>query len=73
MKCVDKECEYREFNSGDDISDFYYCKWCGITVERGQEECLIDQFEKEDDYEENSRDRQLRKTRKRICRRHSWI
>ena len=47
MKCIDKECEYRELNGGDEISDFYYCKYCGITVKRGQKECLIDEFEKE--------------------------
>lgn len=47
MKCLDKECEYKELNGGDEISDFYYCKYCGITVERGQQECLIDEFEKE--------------------------
>lgn len=51
MKCIDKKCAYRELNGGDGISDFYYCKLCGITVERGQEECLIDQFEKDDKYE----------------------
>lgn len=54
MKCFDKECEYRELNGGDEISDFYYCKYYGITVERGQQECLIDEFEKE-----NSTDRIL--------------
>lgn len=48
MKCIDSECKYRELNGGDDISDFYYCRRYGITVERGQEECLIDQFEKEE-------------------------
>ena len=51
MKCIDRECEYRELNGGDEISDFYYCKWSDVTVNRGQEECLIDQFEKEDKYE----------------------
>ena len=47
MKCINKECKYRELNGGDEISDFYYCKYCGITVERGQKECLIDEFGKE--------------------------
>lgn len=46
MKCIDKKCKYRELNGGDEISDFYFCKYCGITVERGQQECLIDEFEK---------------------------
>lgn len=41
MKCLDKECEYKELNGGDEISDFYYCKYCGITVEQGQQECLM--------------------------------
>ena len=45
MKCIDKECKYRELNGGDEISDFYFCKYCGITVERAQQECLIDKFE----------------------------
>ena len=48
MKCVDKECKYRKLNGGDEISDFYFCEWCGIAVERGLEECLIDRFEKEE-------------------------
>ena len=47
MKCINKECEYKELNGGDEISDFYYCKYCGITVGRGKQECLIDEFEKE--------------------------
>jgi hypothetical protein len=51
MKCIDKECEYKMLNGGDEISDFYFCKFCGITVDRGQEECLIDEFEREDNYE----------------------
>lgn len=51
MKCINKECEYRMLNGGDEISDFYFCKFCGITVERGQEECLIDEFERENNYE----------------------
>ena len=51
MKCIDKECKYKILNGGDEISDFYFCKFCGITVERGQEECLIDEFEREDNYE----------------------
>jgi len=44
MKCINKECEYRVFNGGDDIGDFYYCELVGITVERGNDECLDDKF-----------------------------
>ena len=47
MKCIEKECDYRELNGGDEISDFYFCKLCGITTDRGQEECFMDKFEKE--------------------------
>ena len=47
MICIEKECKYREFNTGDDISDFYFCKLVGIEVDRGNEECLIDKYEKE--------------------------
>ena len=49
MKCIEKECKYREFNAGDDISDFYFCKLVGVEVDRGNEECLIDKYEKECD------------------------
>jgi hypothetical protein len=44
MKCIDKECQYREWNGGDDISDFYFCKECGVSVERGEEECLLEKW-----------------------------
>ena len=44
MRCLDKECEHRELNGGDDVSDFYYCKYCGITVNRGEDECLVDKW-----------------------------
>jgi len=47
MICYDRKCNYRELNGGDEISDFYYCKYVGMTVDRGQDECLIDQFDKE--------------------------
>jgi len=47
MNCCDKECDYRELNGGDDISDFYFCKYCGIEVDRGCDECLIDKFDRE--------------------------
>jgi len=47
MKCIDKECEYRVLNGGDGISDFYYCEFVGIAVDRGNDECLIDEFDKE--------------------------
>ena len=43
VKCIDKECEYRELNGGDEISDFYFCKACGISVNRGEDECLLDE------------------------------
>lgn len=47
MKCIDKECEYRELNGGDEISDFYFCKECGIDVNRGEDECLFDRWDAE--------------------------
>lgn len=47
MKCIDKECEYKELNGGDEISDFYFCKYCGIAVERGEVECLLDKWDSE--------------------------
>lgn len=48
MKCIAKECKYRELNGGDEISDFYFCKLCGITVERGEDECLLDECDEEE-------------------------
>lgn len=53
MKCIDKECAHREFNGGDDISDFYFCKECGVSVGRGEDECLWDQFNNEDEEIDN--------------------
>lgn len=47
MRCIDKTCEYRELNGGNENSDYYFCKLVGITVEDGVEECLIDKFDKE--------------------------
>ena len=47
MKCIDKECEYRELNGGDGISDLYFCKGCGISVDRGENECLFDKWDDE--------------------------
>jgi len=47
MNCYDKKCKYKELNGGDEISDFYFCKYVGITVDRGNEECLIERFERE--------------------------
>ena len=55
MKCINKECKHRELNGGDEISDFYFCKYCGITVDRGQQECLIDECEKKYDTKDYSR------------------
>ena len=48
MKCVDTKCEFRELNGGDGISDFYFCRYCGISVERGQDECLLDEWRNAD-------------------------
>lgn len=53
MKCIDKECEFRELNGGDEISDFYFCKECGIDVGRGEGECIIDKWESEDIEDDN--------------------
>lgn len=47
MKCIDKKCEFRELNGGDESSDFYFCKYCGIDVDRGESECVIDIWESE--------------------------
>jgi len=47
MNCCDKQCNYKELNGGDEISDFYFCKYIGVTVDRGNEECLVDRFERE--------------------------
>ena len=47
MKCIDKECECRELNGGDEISDFYFCKECGLSVNRGEDECLFDKWDTE--------------------------
>ena len=44
MKCIDKECPYRELNGGDEISDFYFCKECGLSVDRGENECSLDKL-----------------------------
>lgn len=52
MKCIDKECNHRELNCGDDISDFYFCKMCGITVDRGDDECFFDGWYNSEIYEE---------------------
>ena len=47
MKCIDKECPYRELNGGDEISDFYFCKECGLSVDRGENECSLDKLNME--------------------------
>ena len=47
MKCIDKECEHRELNGGDEFSDLYFCKVCGIDVDRGEGECILDIWEAE--------------------------
>ncbi len=49
MKCIDKICDYREFNTRDDVGNFYYCKYVGIEVDRGNDECLLDRFNKENE------------------------
>ena len=46
MKCKDKECKHKEWNGGDGISDFYFCKEVGVSVERGECECLLEEMEK---------------------------
>lgn len=45
--CWEKDCKYRIWNMGDEISDFYYCKLVGTEVGRGLDECLEDRFDKE--------------------------
>jgi len=47
MNCCNKQCSYKELNGGDEISDFYYCKYVGVTMDRGNEKCLLDRFERE--------------------------
>ena len=47
MNCYDKKCKYKELNGGDEISDFYFCKYVGTTTDRGNEECLLDRFYRE--------------------------
>lgn len=47
MICINKDCEYRAWNMGDEIGDFYYCNFVGIEVDRGLEECLVDKFDRE--------------------------
>ena len=51
MNCCDKECKYKTFNGGDDISDFYWYKYVGTSTERGTEECLLERFEREKELE----------------------
>lgn len=47
-KCCEKDCEYKELNGGDDKSDFYFCKFVGVSTDRGEEECFIDKWDRED-------------------------
>lgn len=47
MNCIDKVCDYREPNGGDDEHDYYFCKLTGIEVDTGNNECLLDKFDKE--------------------------
>jgi len=47
MICFEKDCKYRTLNTGDEAGDFYYCKFVGIEVGRGLEECLIDKYDRE--------------------------
>lgn len=54
MKCINKKCEHRELNGGDEISDFYFCKECGIAVDRGEDECLLDKWNKEEQIKKES-------------------
>lgn len=49
MRCIDKECNHRQNNSGNDVEDYYYCKYVGITVETGEDECFIDKWEQEEE------------------------
>lgn len=48
MNCIDKQCEYRILNSGNDNTDFYYCKVVGIEVDDGNYECIEDKLKKGD-------------------------
>ena len=43
MKCGQKECDYREFNGGDEFHDYYFCKKCGIGL-RDDDVCYDDKF-----------------------------
>lgn len=43
MKCKDIECKYKELNGGDRISNFYFCKAVGVSVGRGECECLLEE------------------------------
>jgi hypothetical protein len=47
MNCIDKICEYRVLNSGNDTTDFYFCKSVGIEVDDGNCECIKDKLENE--------------------------
>lgn len=51
IPCINKDCEYRKFNGGDDTSDFYFCEYVGVNVDRGNDECLLDKYRREDIYE----------------------
>lgn len=45
--CCDKECNYRVLNGGDEVSDYYWCEYVGISVDRGTDPCLLEKFERE--------------------------
>ena len=44
INCIDKKCEYRVLNSGNEITDFYYCTEVGIEVDDGNCECIEDKL-----------------------------
>lgn len=54
MKCLEKECNYRQLNGGDELSDFYYCTCFGMSAERGDIECFVDKYDGEEVVERQS-------------------
>lgn len=47
MICINKDCEYRTWNIGGEVGDFYYCGFVGVEEGRGLKECLVSKFDRE--------------------------
>ena len=55
LRCKDKICYCRKRIGGNDIGDYYVCKCTGIGIDYGDDECLLDQWEREEEESEEGK------------------